>query len=290
MKIDGKYLSYILRHNPSAAYVELDSGGYVDVDRLIDGIKQAGKQTDVSDLERIVSTDSKRRFSFDEAHTKIRANYGHSVAVDLQMKEVVPPSLLYHGTARKYLDGIVAEGIKKQTRNYVHLSRDHETALSVGARHGEAIVLKIAAGRMHDDGYKFYLSESGVWLTEFVPCEYISFGTLDCIVPPFEMSSLREKRTGITGEIWVSDIGKRIPPSQYRIIYGNAGSAVYVYFTDIVPQAVGDCNSAALSELPKVIEWVKLNRDFLIKLYDWHDDYDIADFIRDMKPVKRNAV
>lgn len=172
--IDGKYLSYILRHNPSAAYVELDENGYADVAGLIDGIKRAGRQTDVSDLERIVSDDGKHRFSFDEAHTKIRANYGHSVAVDLMMNEADPPPLLYHGTARKYLDGIAAEGIKKQARNYVHLSCDTETALSVGARHGEAIVLEIAAGKMHDDGYKFYLSESGVWLTEFVPREYVS--------------------------------------------------------------------------------------------------------------------
>lgn len=173
--MNGRYLAYILRHNPSAANVELDGSGYADVEKLIDGIRQSGKQAALPDLERIVSTDSKGRFSFNADRTKIRANYGHSVPVDIEREEVVPPSVLYHGTAEKYLDGILAEGIKKRSRNFVHLSGDRETALSVGARHGQAVVLKIFAKDMYENGYKFFRSESGVWLTDFVPCEYIEF-------------------------------------------------------------------------------------------------------------------
>lgn len=215
--MNGRYLAYILRHNPSAANVELDKSGYADVEKLIDGIRLSGRQTNLSDLERIVSTDSKGRFSFNADRTKIRANYGHSVPVEIERKEVVPPSVLYHGTAEKYLDGILTEGIKKQSRNFVHLSGDRETALGVGARHGKAVVLKIFAMDMYEDGCKFFRSESGVWLTDFVPCEYIEFDSDECKMS-FEMTRLSQKRTGLSGNIFVYDMGKRLPKSRHYII------------------------------------------------------------------------
>ncbi len=203
--INGKYLSYILRHAPSAANVELDCNGYANIDELIDGIRQTGRNTDLGELEKIVANDAKRRFSFNEDRTKIRANYGHSVAVNLQMEAIAPPTFLYHGTAKKYLDGIASEGIAKRSRNFVHLSSEPHTAFSVGSRHGQAVVLKIFAEKMYRDGYAFYLAENNVWLTEFVPCKYIDFNTAmpsnDCEIVPFEMARLTSKRTGIQGNI-----------------------------------------------------------------------------------------
>ena len=123
-------------------------------------------------LEEIVKTDSKQRYSFNQDKTLIRANQGHSVLVDVELKEQEPPEFLYHGTAARFLKSIEAEGLKSMSRLYVHLSNDVETALTVGKRHGEAVLLKVYSGDMYRDGEKFYLSENGVWLTKKVDSKY----------------------------------------------------------------------------------------------------------------------
>lgn len=286
--IDSKYLSYILRHAPSAANVELDSNGYVAVDKLIDGIKQTGRHIDRAELEEIIAADSKRRFSFNDDHTKIRANYGHSVAVNLQLQAIAPPAVLYHGTAKKFLERIAAEGIKKQSRNFVHLSNNPQAALAVGARHGQADVLNVFAQEMYADGFSFYLSESGVWLTEFVPPQYVfqmdEAISCGCECPPFEMCRLTSRRIGIAGEIWVYDTGKSVESSRYRIIYENANARVCVCFDGVFPRVQGDVVAAA-PNLPQVTKWIQLNKNFLLKLYGREGDYDIVDFLDEMQPV-----
>lgn len=285
--IDSKYLSYILRHAPAAANVELDDNGYVAVEKLIDGIKQTGRHTDRMELEEIVAADSKRRFSFNDDHTKIRANYGHSVAVNLQMQAITPPAILYHGTARKFLERIATEGIKKQSRNFVHLSDNSQAALTVGARHGQAEVLNVLAQKMCDDGFSFYLSESGVWLTDFVPPQYV-FQTddsvlNDCEIAPFETTCLKPKRTGISGQIWVYDTG-RAKPSRCRIIYENSGVNVCVYFDGVFPKVQGDF-SAVAQDLPQVIGRIRQNKTALLKLYKEQSDYDIVDFLNEIHAI-----
>lgn len=173
MRATGKFLAYILRHNPSAVNISLDEYGWANVAKLIKGVCSTGRQLDLTTLENIVATDGKQRFAFNDDHSKIRANQGHSLSVDAQMAECRPPTVLYHGTAEKYLDGIKANGIEKRTRNYVHLSKDIVTAVKVGSRHGNAVVLVINTQQMYLDGYKFLLSANGVWQTECVPFRYV---------------------------------------------------------------------------------------------------------------------
>ena len=174
MKTISKFLAYILRHNPSAAGIELDSHGWAEVDALIEGVCKTGRFLDMQLLEEIVQTDSKQRYSFNGDRTKIRANQGHSVDVDVEMEICAPPDILYHGTAEKYIESIREQGILKRNRNFVHLSTDAETAIKVGSRHGNPIVLKINTKQMHEDGYIFLLSENGVWQTEQVPYIYVT--------------------------------------------------------------------------------------------------------------------
>jgi putative RNA 2'-phosphotransferase len=104
----------------------------------------------------------------------IRANQGHSITVDLGLQGKMPPELLYHGTATRNVTAILHEGIKRRKRNFVHLSLDDGAALLVGRRYGKPIVLVVQAGQMHRDGFLFYLSENGVWLTEHVPAGYVA--------------------------------------------------------------------------------------------------------------------
>ena len=124
-------------------------------------------------LEEIVRTDNKQRYSFNEDKTLIRANQGHSIPVDVELKKAVPPDILYHGTGEKYVSSIDKEGLLPKSRLYVHLSKDIETAENVGRRRGKEIVYRVKSGQMYWDGYKFYLSENGVWLTKEVPIKYL---------------------------------------------------------------------------------------------------------------------
>jgi len=168
----SKFISLVLRHKPQAAHITLDEHGWADVKELLNGINDTGRKIDMAVLEEIVATDNKQRYSFNQDKTLIRANQGHSVSVDVELKEQEPPEILYHGTAAGFIGNIRNEGLKPMSRLYVHLSKDVETALKVGKRHGEPVVLKVHSGEMHRNGYKFYLSENGVWLTKRVNVDY----------------------------------------------------------------------------------------------------------------------
>lgn len=167
------FISLVLRHKPEAAGICLDEHGWADVDELLKGINDTGRTIDMDILEEIVRTDNKQRYSFNEDKTLIRANQGHSIPVDVELEEKKPPQYLFHGTAERFLDAIMAEGLKPMSRLYVHLSKNKETAVKVGKRHGKPVVLKIRAEEMYNDGSKFYLSENGVWLTKAVDRRYI---------------------------------------------------------------------------------------------------------------------
>lgn len=170
----GRYLSLVLRHNPAAAGISLDQHGWADVEALLSGAAKAGKNISMDTLERIVRENNKQRYSFNDDHTKIRANQGHSVYVDLELEPRTPPDILYHGTALRFLEDIRGKGIKRQSRQYVHLSADRQTALAVGSRHGAPLILEINAKAMAEAGYLFYCSENGVWLCDQVPWNYIT--------------------------------------------------------------------------------------------------------------------
>ena len=149
------FISLVLRHKPDAANITLDEHGWANVKDLLVGINDTGRKIDMDILEEIVATDNKQRYSFNEDKTLIRANQGHSVPVDVELKEQEPPEFLYHGTATRFLDPIMNEGLKSMSRLYVHLSKDIETALKVGKRHGKPAILKIHSGEMQKDGCKF---------------------------------------------------------------------------------------------------------------------------------------
>lgn len=164
----GRYMSLLLRHAPEKEGLDMDKNGWVSVKQLITKLEISMKT-----LEEIVEENDKKRFSFNADKTKIRASQGHSIGVDLQLKEVEPPDILYHGTATKYLSSIYKEGIKRGKRDDLHLSKDEDTANKVGRRHGNVYILMIDTKKMYQDGYKFRLSDNGVWLTDFVPAKYI---------------------------------------------------------------------------------------------------------------------
>lgn len=170
----GKFLSLILRHEPQKIGIELDEQGWANVKELIEKCKKHRYHFSMEDLIEIVETNDKQRYSFNEKRNKIRANQGHSIDIDLALRPVEPPEYLYHGTATRFVSSIMEQGILKGSRQYVHLSKDKETATKVGSRHGKPAILTIMSGNMYKDGILFYQSDNGVWLTDYVDVKYIS--------------------------------------------------------------------------------------------------------------------
>lgn len=169
----SKFLSLVLRHKPEIIGLQLDNNGWAVIAELVVKSRLVGVVLTETLIRQIVTSSDKQRFAISADGTRIRANQGHSIAVDMSAQEAVPPNILYHGTAESTLSVILHQGIKRGNRLYVHLSLDKETAHCVGKRHGHPAVLAVMAGNMHRDGLRFFLSENGVWLTECVPREYL---------------------------------------------------------------------------------------------------------------------
>ena len=162
-----------LRHRPDAAALELDGSGWAAVPKVMQALAAAGLADRPEQLHEVVAESDKNRFELSEDRARIRARQGHSVKVDLQWPAATPPEHLFHGTVERFLPSILAEGLRPMKRHHVHLSADPQTATAVGARRGEAVILRIAAGRMEADGHVFRLSGNGVWLTDHVPHRYL---------------------------------------------------------------------------------------------------------------------
>lgn len=168
-------MSLALRHQPDAIGIQLDEEGWVNTNELINGVNNKGIRLDIKGLKILVEENDKKRFTFNDNETKIRANQGHSVDIDLKLEPIEPPAVLYHGTVSKYIESIREKGLVKVNRQHVHLSVDKETAMKVGSRRGVPVILIINSKLMHEAGYKFHISKNGVWLTDEVPPEFIDF-------------------------------------------------------------------------------------------------------------------
>lgn len=171
----SKFLSLVLRHKPETIGLTLDGAGWASVVELLRQCEQHGFPLSLAELETIVVTNDKQRFSFSEDGQHIRANQGHSIEVELGYKPLEPPEVLYHGTVERFLPAIEEKGLLKGKRHHVHLSADVTTAAKVGARRGRPVILQAHSGQMYRAGHIFYQSANGVWLTEHVPAAYISF-------------------------------------------------------------------------------------------------------------------
>ncbi len=169
----SKFMSLVLRHNPGLIGLNLDAAGWVPLDELVAKAASAGQHLTADLVQQVVLASDKQRFAISDDGQRIRANQGHSVNVDLGLPAQVPPPVLFHGTAHRFLAAIQREGLSKRARHHVHLTTDTQVASAVGMRYGELVMLQIDAARMHADGHVFYVSANAVWLTEGVPAEYL---------------------------------------------------------------------------------------------------------------------
>ena len=175
MKQISKFLSYILRHHPEAIGLTLDVNGWADIDELLAKAGQHGEIIDKHLLYEVVSQNDKKRFTISDDGMRIRAEQGHSTKqVDIDYTEKQPPSVLYHGTASRFLDSILQQGLIPGDRHYVHLSSDVDVATEVGKRYGKVVILEIKAEEMYRQGFQFYLTKNNVWLIKHVPSEFLN--------------------------------------------------------------------------------------------------------------------
>jgi len=163
LKRISKYLSFILRHQPDSIGLELSDEGWANIKELISKTRKFKLTREV--INTVVETNDKKRFLFSEDGERIKANQGHSIDVKLELEPIEPPDVLLHGTAERFLEPILREGLTKQQRHHVHLSETQKTALNVGARYGKPVLLKIDSKLMHEEGYD-------VWLVDYVPIKY----------------------------------------------------------------------------------------------------------------------
>lgn len=170
----SKFLSFVLRHKPDAIGLRLDAQGWADVADLIERANAAGTRFELADLEAVVETNDKKRFTLSDDGKRIRAAQGHSVTVELDLPPQTPPDILYHGTADRFLPSILSQGLTPQGRHQVHLSRDRATAHAVGQRHGKPVILSVDAAAMQSAGHTFHVADNGVWLTDHVPPAFLT--------------------------------------------------------------------------------------------------------------------
>ena len=175
----SKYLSFILRHDPGSIGLSLDAGGWVDVAALLAASAVSGKPIERAAFLDVVASNDKQRFTLSNDGARVRAAQGHSVPVDLGLLASTPPATLYHGTAKRFLDSILATGLEARSRRHVHLSRDVETALIVGWRHGPPVVLRIETAPLVANNQSFWQSDNGVWLSD--PIEPRFFNVIETL-------------------------------------------------------------------------------------------------------------
>jgi len=169
----SRYLSYVLRHDPSTLGLSLDPEGFVSLPQLLSAMKRQKKWNWVKrgHVKEIVETSNKKRFEI--ADNRIRALYGHTVPLEVRYENVVPPAFLYHGTSEAKLESIMESGLKPMRRHYVHLSTTCEDARDVGLRkNAHPMIIRVLALEAHRNGIKFYKAGE-VFLSEFIPSSFL---------------------------------------------------------------------------------------------------------------------
>jgi len=165
----SKYMSYLLRHNPEN--LNLDEEGFVDLDELL--LKLHEKyDVDKHFIKEMVNSGNRKRFEI--VDNKIRALYGHSINVKVELEENRSVEVLYHGTTPESMPKVLRNGLTRMKRKWVHLSPTKEIAIEVGKRRAlNPVVLEINANEARKNGLKFFKATECVFLCKGVPSKYL---------------------------------------------------------------------------------------------------------------------
>lgn len=169
----SKRLSYILRHNPKRFKISLDEEGWADIDDVLNELHYFKDLTDLAKEDLLYLVYGQKKARFEIHNSKIKANYGHTIIIK-KTNPVMPPDILYHGTAKIYVDSILREGLLRMKRQYVHLSVDLDTAIETGKRRDKTpAVIQINSKKAYQDGILFYKGSDKVWLSDNLLPKYL---------------------------------------------------------------------------------------------------------------------
>lgn len=170
----SKEISYALRHNPQQYGLKLDEDGWADLAQLLESLRNDHRFSNLTEADIIKMIEFSEKKRHEIANDKIRAVYGHSISKKIERKPCNPPNILYHGTANRFVKSILREGLVPKSRQYVHLSEDIETAITVGKRRdAQPVVLRINAAQAHSEGVLFYFTNDKIWLADSIPAKYL---------------------------------------------------------------------------------------------------------------------
>lgn len=179
----SRALSQYLRHKPEKIDIKLDESGFTSVDTLINNFnylqQERIKKNEINSFTKemlfyIVENDQKGRYEFSNNNNFIRCIQGHShPSVKIKYEIYKLEHDVYHGTSPDFIDSIFENGLLPQKRQFVHLSKDLDTAKNVGKRHSknkEPVILVIKK----DTPITFYITNNGVIHAKSIPSKYLS--------------------------------------------------------------------------------------------------------------------
>jgi putative RNA 2'-phosphotransferase len=171
----SKRMSRALRHAPAELGLELAADGSVPLRDLVAALDSAKHPVSEADIFRVVGDSDKQRFAV--SGTRIRAQYGHSVADRIVKQQVTPTGPLFHATSPAAVNLIIGrgQGLQPMGRQYVHLTTDPHLALDAGRRKApHPLLIEVNGVAAHTDGVPFYVGHDRVTLADHIPAQYLT--------------------------------------------------------------------------------------------------------------------
>jgi putative RNA 2'-phosphotransferase len=167
----SRWMSYVLRHNPERYGLQPDRYGFVDFEEFLQIASRRYPDLGADRIRALIEASGTSRFEI--AGERVRARYGHSIAVDPVGPPVEPPEALFFGTDASSADTIAAQGLIPADRRHLHLSTTPEEALTIAQRKtSNPMVFRILAQDAHKTGVAFF-RESELFLTARVPPAFL---------------------------------------------------------------------------------------------------------------------
>jgi putative RNA 2'-phosphotransferase len=169
-----RVLAFALRHQPLRYGVALDDAGFADLADLVVGIRFSHYDWATLDREQIedaIRGNDPGRFEIRDG--RVRARYGHSVALGSPRVLQTPPDVLLHGTSADAVAAVLATGLLPMNRAFVHLTTNLAYAAQVVTAKGGGVVMRVQSKVAATAGVEFFQANLHVWLVRSVPAYYI---------------------------------------------------------------------------------------------------------------------
>ena len=171
----GRTMAGVLRHFPDRYGLEMDANGWIDLHDFLTALTIRNKRfrfLKPNHVLGLIQTDPKGRYEFRDG--KIRATYGHSLDVDLDLPTENIPDVLFYPTSEEELSVLLGAGLRPSDRKMVHLSGTFHAAVEAGrVRIQVPVIVEIDAKSARTSGIVIKKAGKTVYLTTEVPPEFL---------------------------------------------------------------------------------------------------------------------